>query len=193
MKGSLNCVIFSSKVLSPSLKFKKCSKTFEFCEVNTDSYKTILARGLNPCRKTFPCGTNFQKEEHTRSRRFSCIGDFVEYKEKQFLIRRRRLSYSQLCYWGFCGDRIFPNFSLSCPSATQPSSTTSDWKKMPEYFSEVSGIDRKNNNKMPMLSYHTQTQGFYKGAPNHSCKRLAPPPQADNAQINETLFQKVLL
>ena len=91
MKGSLNCVIFSSKVLSPSLKFKKCSKTFEFCEVNTDSYKTILARGLNPCRKTFPCGTNFQKEEHTRSRRLSCIGDFVEYKEKQFLIRRSHI------------------------------------------------------------------------------------------------------
>ena len=162
MKGSLNCVIFSSKVLSPSLKFKKCSKTFEFCEVNTDSYKTILARGLNPCRKTFPCGTNFQKEEHTRSRRFSCIGDFVEYKEKQFLIRRRRLSYSQLCYWGFCGDRIFPNFSLSCPSATQPSSATSDWKKMPEYFSEVSGIDRKTTTKCQCCHIIRRRRAFIK-------------------------------
>ena len=142
MKGSLNCVIFSSKVLSPSLKFKKCSKTFEFLSSEHWFVQNDFGSRLESLSKDFSLWNQFSEKEHTRFRRLSCIGDFVEYKEKQFLIRRRRLSYSQLCYWGFCGDRIFPNFSLSCPSATQPSSATSDWKKMPEYFSEVSGIDR---------------------------------------------------
>ena len=52
MRGFQNNVIFSSKVLLASFKFRKCSKTFEFCERNVDFNKTILARGLNLSQKT---------------------------------------------------------------------------------------------------------------------------------------------
>ena len=145
---------------------------------------------------------NFVKWTLIRTKRFWLAAWILV--ERLFLVepifRKKNIRVlGPFLYWGFCGiqgetisnkeKETFlqptlllgilwgPNISQLFPfmSICHPTKLSNIWlEKNAGIFFRGFRHWKKNNNKMPMLSYHTQTQGFYKCVPNRSCKRLPP-------------------
>ena len=129
MRGFQNNVIFSSKVLLASFKFRKCSKTFEFCERNVDFNKTILARGLNLFPKQFSIRSRLGG-----SYRMLLYGQLCYWKLYVIVS-------GQLCYWEFCGNQIFPN------SYTWDQSTIFDWEFLQRKLCKFENSSKKKDTR----------------------------------------------